>query len=134
MGTRSVTLVHAEDGKVLCALYRQFDGYPTGHGRALFDFVKSRTLVNGIGTQTEPIANGMGCLAALIVAHFKETEAGNFYLIEPSAKLGSRGTEFLYHVRFTELGTTASVTVEGTALGDEVPVEDAIRYDLLRNN
>lgn len=80
MSTRSITIVKDEDGKKLLTLYRQMDGYPTGHGQELADFLKPIKLVNGIGNEKEPIANGMGCLAAQIVAHFKEFPGG-FYIV-----------------------------------------------------
>ncbi|MFN9961093.1 MAG: hypothetical protein ACK55I_49065, partial [bacterium] len=41
------------------------------------------------------IANGMGCLAAQLVAHFK-TEAGQFYLHSPEEK--DCGQDYEYHV------------------------------------
>ena len=45
------------------------------------DFLKGKKLVNGIQHETlDEAFNGMGCLAAALVAHFK-TEIGNFYLL-----------------------------------------------------
>lgn len=69
MGTRSTTAVKDEDGKTLVTLYRPYDGYPTGHGQELADFLKSRTLING-----------MGCLAAQLVTHLKGDQIGNIYI------------------------------------------------------
>lgn len=79
MGTRSLTVVH--DGeKIVTVMYRQFDGYPSGHGAELKSFAENMVIVNGIGAKTPPkAANGMGCLAAQMVAHFKK-EIGNIYL------------------------------------------------------
>ena len=73
MGTRSTTTIH-EDGKPLLTFYRQYDGYPTGHGQELVDFLKTIKMVNGIPVGTdEPMqmANGGGCLAAQMIVHFK---------------------------------------------------------------
>jgi hypothetical protein len=61
-------------------MYRQFDGYPKGHGLELAEFLNSKTIINGFQDQTMAThANGMGCLAAQMVAHFK-TEIGGIYL------------------------------------------------------
>ena len=48
MGTRSLTFVY--DGKEpMINMYRQYDGYPQGHGKELADFLNSGTMVNGFG-------------------------------------------------------------------------------------
>ena len=74
MGTRSVTTIYEGD-KPLLAFYRQMDGYPSGHGQELVDFLKGIEMVNGIMMQGPPPelqqANGAGCLAAQILTHFK---------------------------------------------------------------
>lgn len=96
MGTRSLTFVYDENNrsKNIC-MYRQFDGYPEGHGKELADFLLSKKLVNGIGRDPVDVANGMGCLSALMVSHFKK-EAGNFYIYPTRTK--DVGEEFEYHV------------------------------------
>ena len=105
MGTRSLTYVFTErnefQGKVyeprpLICLYRQYDGYPTGHGRELADFLDGMKVVNGLGSETEKLANGMGCLAAQLVANFK-VEAGQFYMEEARLQ-NDCGQEYEYHV------------------------------------
>lgn len=61
-------------------MYRQFDGYLEGHGKDLADFLSGFKLVNGIsGDEPPKFANGMGCLAAQVVAHFKN-EPGGIYI------------------------------------------------------
>ncbi len=97
MGTRSLTVVM--DGKdEIMLLYRQLDGYPTGHGQDLKDFLAPFKICNGFGTEQSKgkWANGMGCLAAQIVAHFKDG-IGQFYLYKP----GARGfdEEYIYTVQ-----------------------------------
>jgi hypothetical protein len=82
MGTRSV-IKFQEDGETFCAIYQQFDGYPEGVGRELFDFLDSITIVNGLSAgQPKIVANGMGCLAAQFIAEFKDG-AGGFYMTHP---------------------------------------------------
>jgi hypothetical protein len=80
MGTRSLTVFLDAYGKEIAVLYRQFDGYPTGHGADLKEFFGDMVLVNGIGLdEKRKIANGMGCLAAQVVANFKKG-VGGIYL------------------------------------------------------
>ncbi len=77
MGTRSLTVFQEGDGgKEIAVMYRQFDGYPEGHGLDLCNFLKDCIVVNGIpcGMKLEEgqfVANGMGCLTAYVVGYFK---------------------------------------------------------------
>jgi hypothetical protein len=106
MGTRALTFVYesfkAKNGKIvndpIINMYRQYDGYPTGHGAELAEFLNRGRMVNGlIHTETvkELVYNGMPCLAGQLVANFK-TEAGQFYLYPTSAK--DCGQDFEYHI------------------------------------
>ena len=101
MGTRSLTFVYEKYGQIqkpVVNMYRQFDGYPTGHGAELAEFLNGGRLVNGlIATETvdEAVYNGMGCLAASMVAHFKQTP-GSFY-IHP-VDITDCGQDYEYHV------------------------------------
>ena len=96
MGTRSLTFVYDRD-EAMINMYRQFDGYPSGHGLELADFLNSfAEITNGYSfDETRKIANGMGCLAAQLVANFK-TEHGGFYIYPISAK--DCGQEYEYHI------------------------------------
>lgn len=79
MSTHSSTQVLV--GKsVVMNLYGHSDGYLDGHGADLAQFLKDKKLVNGISANSDNIANGMDCLSAQIVAHFK-TGPGGFYLV-----------------------------------------------------
>lgn len=119
MGTRSLTYVYENangvDEPFMC-MYRQFDGYPEGHGCELAEFLNSGTMVNGYSDSTAKEFNGMGCLAAQLVAHFKKG-VGGFYLYAPV--LGSdHWQEYEYHVwedkvRVTD---TENVLFEGSWL------------------
>ena len=75
MGTRSLTFVYDGDVPVI-NIYRQFDGYPSGHGHELAQFLDSKTLVNGFGKQNSFEANGMGCLAAQLIVQLKHGVGG----------------------------------------------------------
>jgi len=96
MGTRCLTYVYDNRTPVVC-MYRQFDGYPSGHGKDLADFLFDGKLVNGIpfGSK-EKLFNGMGCLAAQMVAAFKE-DTGGFYLLSTDKDHDS-WQEYEYHV------------------------------------
>ena len=94
MGTRSLTFVYDED-KTLLNLYRQFDGYPSGHGVDLAKFLDGFKIVNGYGEVKPKIANGMGCLAAQLVAHFKES-VGGFYIHAVTDT--NCGQDYEYHI------------------------------------
>jgi hypothetical protein len=95
MGTRSLTFVYESDGELIMNLYRQFDGYPTGHGIELADFLLSGKLVNGYTKEGAKEFNGMGCLAAQMVAFFKKS-VGGFY-IHPVTAIDC-GQDYEYHV------------------------------------
>lgn len=95
MGTRALTFVYNEHNEVILNLYRQYDGYIEGHGRELAEFLAGKTLVNGFGKESTSLANGMGCLAASLVAHFKET-VGGFYI--HSVTSTDCGQDYEYHV------------------------------------
>lgn len=79
MGTRSLTIIQDEDGREIMVMYRQFDGYPSGHGADLAKFLDGREIVNGIRDSSARVSNGFGCLAAQMVAEFKDGP-GNIYI------------------------------------------------------
>ena len=87
MGTRSNTVIYDEyhgNGSAveILNLYRQMDGYIEGHGVDLLKFLEPITIVNGFTQGLTNIANGSGCLAAQLVAHFKK-RVGDFYIMAP---------------------------------------------------
>lgn len=114
MGTRSLTVFH-DGNEEIAVLYRQFDGYPGGHGQALASFLAHKRLTNGFGSgDNSSLFNGMGCLTALVVAHFK-IECGHFYLY-PAGTRGA-GEEYIYHVRGE---VPEEPTIEVFGYGDEL--------------
>ena len=102
MGTRSLTYIEESYGEnrekkqnILC-MYRQYDGYLSGHGAALAEFLQDFNVVNGYNSGTpERSANGMGCLAAQLIAHFKDG-IGNIYIHEPNDS--DCGEEYTYTI------------------------------------
>ena len=96
MGTRSLTKVIQtwEDktgethSRPITCMYRQHDGYPSGHGAELAEWLSKYTIVNGMpiehSTVDKPqlMFNGMDCLAAQMFVHFKDGP-GNIYCMHP---------------------------------------------------
>ena len=123
MGTRSLTYVYSEhDDKPLVCMYRQFDGYPEGHGKELAEFLVPFALIDGIPVgQENPanLANGMSCLAAQMIAHFK-TGVGGFYLHQVDVVANADGwQEYEYHVYHDRVvvttgGAKPAIFFEGT--------------------
>lgn len=107
MGTRSLTFVYDEDGRSIISMYRQYDGYPSGHGKELAEFLEPITMVNGIGLTEAVIANGSGCLAAQLVAHFKDGP-GDIYL-KPTTAVDC-GQDYEYHIATHGEGVGLTIT------------------------
>lgn len=95
MGTRALTVIKEEDGKDICVIYRQFDGYPSGLGLDLKTILTKGPLVNGISGSGH-CYNGMGCLAAQVIGALKEGRPGNVY-VHP-ANTRNCGEEYTYIV------------------------------------
>lgn len=93
MGTRSLTIVRNEQEEHLVTIYRQFDGYPEGHGAELLGFLHS-----GIpGKESRLMDNGFEELAARLVFHLKEDNPnGNIYIYPAGSS--NVGEEFVYEV------------------------------------
>lgn len=107
MGTRCLTFVYNENRQKLVNMYRQFDGYPSGHGLELAEFLNSiEAVTNGIRVgETRKTANGMGCLAAQMISHFK-TDCGGFYLESVDNTDCWQDYEYhVYHDRVTIFGS-----------------------------
>ena len=109
MGTRSLTFVYDEDGRSIISMYRQYDGYPSGHGKELAEFLEPITMVDGIGTIKAAIANGPGCLAAQLVAHFKDGPGGIY--LEPTTAVDC-GQDYEYHIATHGEGVELTITCQ----------------------
>ena len=106
MGTRSLTHIK-EDGKTLLTIYRQMDGYPTGMGKDLKYILEPLALANGIGLNKK-VANGMGCVAAQIVAGLKKGP-GSVYIYPVDSV--DCGEEYTYTIEPD--GESFTITVTG---------------------
>jgi hypothetical protein len=103
MGTRSTTKIY-EDGRLLLALYKQYDGYPDGWGQELKDFLHKGIFVNGI-RRTEDFLqfNGIGDFVLLLVKEFKEG-TGELY-----ATTEENEQEYNYIIEFNHLENYAKM-------------------------
>jgi hypothetical protein len=98
MGTRSLTRFitqHGDEKVTITCVYRQYDGYPSSHGKELADFLCSGKMVNGFGQSEERQFNGIGCLAGQFIAEFKNG-VGGIYIHHPDSK--DCGEEYVYEV------------------------------------
>jgi hypothetical protein len=107
MGTRSNTIIYDDDIQIL-NLYRQMDGYLSGHGMELLEFLEPLKMVNGYSIGEPNQANGAGCLAAQMVAHFK-VKVGGFYIESPMVE-GSYDNAYTYTIKVSE-GGVIGITV-----------------------
>ena len=96
MATRAmISIAKREEGvsfseipdKTIVDIYHHWDGYPEGLGVTLASYLKNKKITNGLGARDFYDAfNGMGCLAASLVAELKNGP-GDVY-IEPRESHG----------------------------------------------
>jgi hypothetical protein len=100
MGTRSLTVMYDEAGNETVVMYRHWDGYPEGHGLDLANFLKGISMTNGYSGDADrsALANGMGNLNAMVVAHFSPEHDVHLY---PKDTRGC-WEEYVYHVKLSE--------------------------------
>lgn len=99
MATRSTVKFYGEFSETpLVAVYHQFDGYIEGVGHDLANWLKTKTMIIGIGNHKmkDGYANGMGCLAAQYVAEHK-TRVGGLYITHVDDE-----EEYNYHVYYQD--------------------------------
>ena len=128
MGTRSTYRIieqftDEKTNKVInqeiCLMYRQFDGYPSGHPCETAEWLASGEVVNGFSSnETKLIFNGAGCLAAQLVAKYK-TEPGGTYL-NPLKHRGKCWEDYLYDIIVKEDQTIEFVCYENGKRKTEV--------------
>jgi hypothetical protein len=68
--------------KVMVSIYNHYDGYPEGLGVTLASYLDDKKITNGLGKDRWSCINGLGCMAASIIAELKD-EAGNVYIEDP---------------------------------------------------
>ena len=90
MATRAmISIARREEGvsfseipdKTVVEIYHHWDGYPEGLGVKLASYLDDKSIVNGLGGKDNEdiVFNGIGCMAASIVAQLKDGP-GNVYI------------------------------------------------------
>lgn len=98
MGTRSTTVLMDDKNRPIAIMYRQFDGYPSGHGKDLVTLFKRSILVNGFSSRYDERlqVNGMNdCAVQVITALKNKSGAGSIYLYNSA---DARQEEYHYTV------------------------------------
>lgn len=96
MGTRSTVKFYNEfSEKPIVCIYQQYDGYISGVGHELAEWLKDKKVLNGFSghKMEDGFANGMSCLAAQYIAHNKKA-IGGFYIHDLDDE-----QEYNYHVK-----------------------------------
>ena len=73
--------------KVIVSIYNHFDGYPEGLGVTLASYLEDKKITNGLGKDRYSVFNGLGYMAASIIAELKD-EAGQIYIEDPTRPHG----------------------------------------------
>jgi len=73
MGTDCTIRIKDQKGKVLCRLWRLYDGYPLHIGKIIAEYLKDSELVEGFDNKMDNprYFHGMGDLAASLISHLK---------------------------------------------------------------
>ena len=96
MATRAtVSIARREEGvscsekpdKTIVDIYHHYDGYPEGLGVKLASYLDDFVITNGLGRNSDYVFNGLGCLAASLVAELKDGP-GNVYIEDPERPHG----------------------------------------------
>ena len=96
MATRAtVSVAKREEGvsfsekpnKTIVDIYHHYDGYPEGLGVKLASYLDDFKITNGLGRNNDYVFNGLGCLAASLVAELKDGP-GNVYIEDPERPHG----------------------------------------------
>ena len=97
MATRA-SIIMKEEGKPMLAIYKHWDGYPSGLGEQLKTIINNGKLVNGLSTKDKigEVFNGVGCMFASIIAILK-TQPGDVYVTSIDS-VGQSGEEYIYEI------------------------------------
>jgi hypothetical protein len=107
MGTTAITNVYDGD-TLLVSIYRQSDGYLSGHGSDIATILGGRKLVNGISNYSDHIVNGMGCAAAMLISELKTGEVGSIYINPPDE---DSQEDYVYEIRGSTMEPSNGMTI-----------------------
>ena len=122
MVTRSVIQFYEKD-KFMCAIYQQFDGYLSGVGKELKDFIKSKEWVNGY--QNDNQFNGFGCFIARYILQFK-SGTGGLYIVSKD-EVSDYG--YNYTVRFEDDQIDLSCDYQPEEDDEEDDIDEGYPYN-----
>jgi len=130
MGTRSTYRVieqwKNDDNEIesnpICLIYRQYDGYPTGHPFKTAEWLASGNVVNGISLAEERLVfNGAGCLAAQLIAKYKDGPGGTY--LHSLDSRGNSGEDYLYDIIVKHNDRSIEYVCYSNGYGDEETTE-----------
>ena len=137
MATRAmISIAKREEGvsfsiepyKTIEDIYHHWDGYPEGLGVTLAYYLEEKKITNGLSSKDNEdlIFNGMGCLAASLVAYLKDGP-GDVY-IEPRESHG--WIDYQYYIwGDTYKDIWISIFSEGECIFVGLPVQLIDKYD-----
>jgi hypothetical protein len=115
MSTNALTLI-TENGSPVMTLYRHWDGSPGVHGSELAEFLNGFNITTGRVDEPGKWANGAGCLAAQLVAHFKKG-CGDFYLLATTDPIEYEWS-YVIDIPFGYRGTAEDLGITVYAYGE----------------
>ena len=115
---------HNHVDKALCNMYHHYDGYPQYLGVKLAEFVKDLEVGSGAGGKIYKRANGAGCLAAQMIAFFKDC-VGNIYLHDHKHDLDHAGWEEYIYTLYPKEGEPTWISIYKTYEQDVIFVGTA---------
>ena len=116
-----------EPNQTIVDIYHHWDGYPEGLGVTLASYLDGKRITNGLSDRNDySVFNGMGCLAASLVAELKEGP-GDVY-IEPRDSHG--WIDYQYYIwGDTYKDIWISIFSEGECIFVGLPLQLLDKYD-----
>ena len=116
-----------EPHKTIVDIYHHWDGYPEGLGVTLASYLDGKKITNGLSDRNDySVFNGMGCLAASIIAELKDGP-GDVY-IEPRDSHG--WIDYQYYIwGDTYKDIWISIFSEGECIFVGLPTQLLDKYD-----
>jgi len=114
MSTRALVRFVNKEGKNVATIYKHFDGYPEGFGLDLANFLSDMVIVEGIDlVHKGHVANGMECLAAQVVAFFKQG-VGDVYLYPSDTLESDTDANYVYVIKDKGDGDVLFIVYNGS--------------------
>ena len=115
-----------EPNQTIVDIYHHWDGYPEGLGVTLASYLDGKKVTNGLGRDNDNLFNGMGCLAASLVAELKDGP-GDVY-IEPRESHG--WIDYQYYIwGDTYKDIWISIFSDGECIFVGLPLQLLDKYD-----